>query len=88
MIRIKMIKNKIIVVGIFVVDLSFISSKLPKPGETVIGDSYNIGPGGKGSNQCVAIARAGGNVSLIARIGNDQFGEMGLHLYERESIGT
>ena len=80
-------KSKIIVVGIFVVDLSFKSSKLPKPGETVIGDSYNIGPGGKGSNQCVAIARAGGDVSLIARIGNDQFGKTGLHLYESENIG-
>jgi ribokinase len=80
-------KNKIIVVGIFVVDLSFKSTKLPKPGETVIGDSYNIGPGGKGSNQCVAIARAGGDVSLIARIGDDQFGKMGLHLYESENVG-
>ena len=81
-------KNKIIVVGIFVVDLSFKSTKLPKPGETVIGDSYNIGPGGKGSNQCVAIARAGGDVSLIARIGDDQFGKMGLHLYESENVGV
>ena len=80
-------KNKIIVVGIFVVDLSFKSTKLPKPGETVIGDSYNIGPGGKGSNQCVAIARAGGDVSLIARIGDDQFGKMGLNLYESENVG-
>ena len=80
-------KKKIIVVGIFVVDLSFKSLKLPKPGETVIGDSYNIGPGGKGSNQCVAIARAGGDVSLIARIGDDQFGKMGLNLYESENVG-
>ncbi len=79
--------NKIIVVGIFVVDLSFKSLKLPKPGETVIGDSYNIGPGGKGSNQCVAISRTGGSVSLIARIGDDQFGKMGLHLYESENVG-
>ena len=80
-------KNKIIVVGIFVVDLSFKSSKLPKLGETVIGDSYNIGPGGKGSNQCVAIARSGGDVSFIARIGDDQFGKTGLHLYESENVG-
>ena len=80
-------KNKIIVVGIFVVDLSFKSTKLPKLGETVIGGSYNIGPGGKGSNQCVAIARAGGDVSLIARIGDDQFGTMGLNLYESENVG-
>ena len=80
-------KNKIIVVGIFVIDLSFKSTKLPKLGETVIGGSYNIGPGGKGSNQCVAIARAGGDVSLIARIGDDQFGKMGLNLYESENVG-
>ena len=87
MIRVKMKKNKIIVIGIFVVDLSFKSTKLPKPGETVIGDSYNIGPGGKGSNQCIAIARVGGDASLIARIGDDQFGKMGLHLYESENVG-
>ena len=87
MIRFKMRKNKIIVVGIFVIDLSFKSTKLPKLGETVIGGSYNIGPGGKGSNQCVAIARAGGDVSLIARIGDDQFGTMGLNLYESENVG-
>ena len=80
-------KKKIIVVGIFVVDLSFKSSNLPKPGETVIGDTYNIGPGGKGSNQCVAIARTGGDVSFIARIGDDQFGTMGLNLYESENVG-
>ncbi len=80
-------KKKIIVIGIFVVDLSFKSTKLPKPGETVIGDNYNIGPGGKGSNQCVSIARAGGDVSLIARIGDDQFGKMGLNLYENENVG-
>ena len=79
-------KNKIVVVGIFVVDLSFKSTNLPNPGETVIGDSYNIGPGGKGSNQCVAISRLGGSVSFISRIGDDQFGQIGIELYERENI--
>ena len=79
-------KNRIIVVGIFVVDLSFKSSKLPKPGETVIGDSYNIGPGGKGSNQSVAISRSGGKVSFIGRIGDDQFGDVGISLYKKENV--
>ena len=88
MIRIKMRKNKIIVVGVFVVDLSFKSSKIPKLGETVICDSYNIGPGGKGSNQCVAIARAGGDVSLIARIGDDQFGKMAKKIYENTGVDS
>ena len=82
----KMIENRIIVVGIFVVDLSFKSSKLPKPGETVIGDSYNIGPGGKGSNQSVAISRSGGKVSFIARIGDDQFGDVCTSLYKKENV--
>ena len=71
-----MSENKIIVVGIFVVDLAFVASKLPLPGETIIGDNYIIGPGGKGSNQSVAISRSGGKASLIARIGDDQFGKL------------
>jgi len=79
-------KNRIIVVGIFVVDLSFYSSKLPISGETVIGSTYNIGPGGKGSNQCVAISRSGGEVSFIGRIGDDQFGNMCIELHKREKI--
>ena len=83
-----MIRNRIIVIGIFVVDLSFKSSNLPKPGETVIGSSYSIGPGGKGSNQCVAISRCGGEVSFIGRIGDDQFGQMGINLYESENVNT
>ena len=80
--------NKIIVVGIFVVDLSFNANKLPSPGETIIGENYFIGPGGKGSNQSVAISRSGGKVSLIARIGDDQFGKVGLELYKKEKVNT
>ena len=79
-------KKHITVVGIFVVDISVYSKKLPLPGETVIGDTYNIGPGGKGSNQAVAIAKAGGEVSLIARIGNDGFGKVGQKLYDDTGV--
>ena len=77
-----MSEKKITVVGIFVVDISVYSKKLPLPGETILGENYIIGPGGKGSNQAVAIAKAGGEVSLIARIGNDDFGKVGIKLYE------
>ena len=83
-----MSENNIIVVGIFVVDLAFVASKLPMPGETIIGDNYIIGPGGKGSNQSVAISRSGGKASLIARIGDDQFGEVGRNLYQKENVYT
>ena len=83
-----MSENKIVVVGIFVVDLAFVASKLPLPGETIIGDNYIIGPGGKGSNQSVAISRTGGKASLIARIGDDEFGKVGTNLYKKENVYT
>ena len=83
-----MSENKIVVVGIFVVDLAFVASKLPLPGETIIGDNYIIGPGGKGSNQSVAISRTGGKASLIARIGDDEFGKVGTDLYKKENVYT
>jgi len=83
-----MSEKKITVVGIFVVDISVYSKKLPLPGETIIGENYIIGPGGKGSNQAVAISRSGGKPSLIARIGDDQFGQTGIKLYESEKVST
>ena len=82
-----MSENKIVVVGIFVVDLAFVASKLPLPGETIIGDNYIIGPGGKGSNQSVVISRTGAKVSLIARIGDDEFA-VGTDLYKKENVYT
>ena len=83
-----MSSKNIVVVGIYVVDLSFVTEKLPSPGETIIGNNYTIGPGGKGSNQAVAISRTGGHASLIARIGDDQFGQTGIKLYESENVNT
>ena len=49
--------NEIAILGIFVADISFSGNKIPSVGETILGDSYNIGPGGKGCNQAIAIAR-------------------------------
>ena len=49
----------ITVLGIFVADISFSGEKIPSTGETILGDSYNIGPGGKGCNQAIAISRLG-----------------------------
>ena len=47
--------SDITILGIFVADISFSGDKLPIEGETILGDSYNIGPGGKGCNQAIAI---------------------------------
>lgn len=67
-------KKPIVVLGVFVVDLAFRIQSLPAWGETVLGSSFKLGPGGKGSNQSVAAARLGGNVSFIGKVGRDAFG--------------
>ena len=55
----------IVILGIFAADLSFLAPRLPAVGETLIGDGFQLGAGGKGSNQAVAAARAGAQVRLI-----------------------
>ena len=68
----------IAVLGIFVADATFRTGRLPGMGETVIGESVALSPGGKGSNQAVAAARLGARVRFISRIGRDSFADMGL----------
>ncbi len=68
----------IAVLGIFVADATFRTRRLPRMGETVIGESVALGPGGKGSNQAVAAALLGGRVRFISRIGRDPFADMAL----------
>ena len=64
------------------------SVKLPVPGETVLGGTFSMNQGGKGANQAVAIARMGGNVTFISRIGNDSFGHESLAMFDKENINT
>ena len=79
--------KSISILGIFVADLTFRTNRMPIKGETFIGNSFKLGPGGKGSNQAVAACRAGAKVSFITKIGKDPFGEMALKLYKDEGIG-
>jgi len=68
-------KNGLIVnVGSINMDLIIRSPRIPKPGETIIGSSFLTAPGGKGANQSVAAARAGGRVYHVGRVGKDEFG--------------
>jgi ribokinase len=69
--------HDIIVFGIFVVDAAFRGPRLPVPGETLIGSGFDLGPGGKGSNQAVAAAKSGGSVGFITRVGQDDFAKIG-----------
>ena len=80
--------SDITVLGIFVADISFSGNKLPTTGETILGDSYNIGPGGKGCNQAIAISRLGGNVNFISKLGNDDYGKLAIDKLRKDNIDT
>ena len=80
--------SDISVLGIFVADISFSGTKIPAIGETILGDRYNIGPGVKGCNQAIAIARLGGRVDFISKIGKDAYGELALNTLKKNEIKT
>ena len=74
------------ILGIFVADLAFRASRQPAIGETLIGSGFAMGPGGKGSNQAVAAARAGSKVTIISKIGKDAFGDIARTAWMDEGI--
>ena len=76
------------VLGIFVADISFSGPKIPSIGETILGTKYNIGPGGKGCNQAIAIARLGGEVNFFSKIGKDEYGKLALNTLIKNKIKT
>ena len=78
----------VVVFGSFNADLTSRSRGLPVPGQTILGSSFSMGPGGKGSNQAVAAHRAGANVTLVTKIGRDIFGNFALDLFRQEGMNT
>ena len=78
----------IVILGVFVADLTFRNDRMPVKGQTLIGKSFKLGPGGKGSNQVIAARRAGAEVHFIAMLGKDPFGQMALDLYSDEGVNT
>jgi ribokinase len=83
-----MAKSGVAILGIYAADLAFTAKRQPVMGETILGSKFNMGPGGKGSNQSVAAARAGAKVTFISRVGQDAFGENALAMYAKEGIAT
>lgn len=79
-------KAKIALVGSFNVDITGYADRLPRGGETVFGHYASMGPGGKGFNQATAAARAGAEVTMIARIGKDAFSAFARQQFEREGL--
>jgi ribokinase len=76
----------IVVVGSSNTDMIIKLDRIPRPGETVIGGEFSIAAGGKGANQAVAAARAGGKVTFIARVGNDMFGRQAMEGLDADGI--
>ena len=65
--------GKILILGVFVADTAYRASRMPEMGETILGKSFALGPGGKGSNQAVAAGKLGAETTIISRLGDDDF---------------
>jgi len=81
-------KPRILVIGSSNTDMVVSVEKFPAPGETLLGKKFMMNPGGKGANQAVAAARLGGDVTFVAKVGNDMFGEQARQQFRNENICT
>ena len=81
-------KQQILVVGSSNTDMVIKAAHLPRPGETILGGTFFMNPGGKGANQAVAIARLGASITFICKTGTDIFGHQSQQLFESEGINT
>ncbi len=79
-------RDDIVILGVFVADTSYRADRAPRMGETIMGNSFALGPGGKGSNQAVAAAMAGGRVHFITRLGRDPFADMALATWDKAGV--
>lgn len=78
----------LVVLGSSNTDMIIQLERLPRPGETLLGGNFTTAAGGKGANQAVAAARAGGAVTFVARIGRDIFGDQALAGFRRDRLNT
>lgn len=80
--------SAIAILGIFVADTAYRATRAPRMGETVLGSDFALGPGGKGSNQAVAAARLGAEVTFISKIGRDTFGDMAMATWAEAGVAS
>jgi ribokinase len=83
-----MTKNSVLVVGSSNTDMIIKVQRIPKPGETILGGEFASAAGGKGANQAVGAARAGGAVTFIARVGQDMFGDKAVAGFVADGINV
>lgn len=80
--------KRIAVIGSSNTDMVIRVDRIPRPGETVLGGDFSLAAGGKGANQAVAAARAGGAVTFLGRVGDDRFGRQALAGFKRDGISV
>lgn len=76
----------VVILGVFVADTAYRAERMPRMGETIMGRSFALGPGGKGSNQAVACARIGASCHMISKLGQDDFAKLALDTWERAGV--
>jgi ribokinase len=76
----------VVILGVFMADTSHRAERMPRLGETIRGTSFALGPGGKGSNQAVAAARAGARVGFLTRLGADAFADMAQKIWTEAGV--
>jgi len=81
-----MTSSSIVVVGSSNTDMIIQLDRIPRPGETILGGEFTTAAGGKGANQAVGAARAGGHVTFVARVGRDMFGDQAIAGFKRDGI--
>lgn len=78
--------GKVAILGVFVADTAYRAPRQPRMGETILGKSFVLGPGGKGSNQSVAAAMAGAETHFISRLGKDAFADIALATWKKAGV--
>jgi ribokinase len=81
-------KSRIVVIGSANIDLTTFTDQFPRPGETIFGRDFSLGFGGKGANQAVAARNCGADVAMVARVGDDMFGEATIQNFKKLGIDT
>jgi ribokinase len=81
-------RPRIAVVGSANIDLTTFTDQFPKPGETIFGQKFDLGFGGKGANQAIAARLCGADVFMVARVGSDLFGPATIENFEKHGIDT
>jgi ribokinase len=70
------VMKPVVILGVFVADTAYRADRQPRMGETILGNSFKLGPGGKGSNQAVAAGKLGADITFLTRLGVDAFADM------------